>query len=391
MRVLVIGNFSGRNAGDAAILEGLLADLTSHYDGLEFIIPTINTGFVKKAYERYPVRPVSMLPWNFSVKIFGLPILRSVLSADLILVTDAILFDLHLFNPLYNYLSTLALVLPLARRRGTPVVLYNVSLGPAETDLGKKCLRRVLDSSEKVIVRDRESLKLLDSLGYGNNGVVLAADCALNVPPAAPERVNEILKNEGLLQSDRKAVSFNISSYIDVYVRGKKKGLGREKFVRIINNTLNRLVETLDVEVAFVITQPMDLDIASEALADLRNPDRVKLLSNKTYSHGELAGVFSRMELHIGMRTHSLILASAQCTPVVGIIATPKNRGFMMSIDQEERMVEFGDDFGEESLERSITSCWENRELIRGELKKITEREKKKAGDSALLLKSYFS
>jgi polysaccharide pyruvyl transferase WcaK-like protein len=389
MRVLVIGNFSGRNAGDAAILEGLLEDLTRNYRGLEFIIPSINPGFVRNAYERYPVRPVSLLPWNLSLKIFGLPILWSVLSADLILVTDAILFDLKLFNPLYNYLSTLSLVLPMAKKRGIPVVLYNVSLGPANTGMGKKCLLRVLRSSDKIIVRDGESLKLLDTLGFARDGVILAADCALGVPPASPVRVDEILKKEGILQSGRNGIGFNISTYIDMYVRKKSRRLERDRFIQIIARTIDWTVEKLDAEIAFVITQPMDLKIAGEALALLRRRDRVKLISNRTYTHGEISGVLSRMEMHVGMRTHSLILASAQCTPVVGIIATPKNRGYMMSIGQGERMVEFGDGFDERSLREAIASCWESREKIREDLKVIIEKERKKARASALLLKDY--
>jgi polysaccharide pyruvyl transferase WcaK-like protein len=389
MRVLVIGNFSGRNAGDAAILEGLLKDITSRYSGIEFIAPTINTRFIRDAYRQYPVRPVSLMPWNLSLKIFGLPLLRSVLSSDLILVTDAILFDLHLLNPLYNYLSTLSLVLPLAKKRGIPVVLYNVSLGPAPTPLGRKCLLRVLRSSERIIVRDRESIKLLDSLGWKGDGVVQAADCALSVPPSPRERVDEILRAEGILQAGKKAMSFNVSSYIDVYVRGKGKGLPRERFVEIMRTTMDWIVEEFGVEIAFVITQPMDLGIAGEVLSGLRHSHAVKLLSNRKYSHRELAGVFSRMEMHVGMRTHSLILASARCTPVVGIIATPKNRGYMMSIEQDERMVEFGRSFNEDALRKAIRSCWDARETIRNELAPIIERESRKAAGSALLLSEY--
>jgi polysaccharide pyruvyl transferase WcaK-like protein len=389
MRVLVIGNFSGRNAGDAAILEGLLRDINRHYRGLEFVVPTINTRFVRDAYRDYPVRPVSLMPWSLSLKILGLPLLWSVLSSHLILVTDAILFDLHLMNPLYNYLSTLSLVLPMAKKRGIPVVLYNVSLGPAATPLGRKCLMKVLQSSEKIIVRDYESIKLLDALGYARDGVVQAADCALSVSPASAERVDEILREEGILQSGKSAVSFNVSSYIDVYVRGKGKGLARGRFVEIMKNTMDWIVEEFGVEIAFVITQPMDLEIAGEVLRGVKHGDMVRLVSNRKYSHRELAGIFSRMEIHIGMRTHSLILASARCTPVVGIIATPKNRGYMMSIEQDERMVEFGERFGEEPLRQAIRSCWDARGKIRNELAAIMERERAKAARSALLLRDY--
>ena len=88
--ICVLGNFSGRNAGDAAILGGLLEDLSSRYPGLSFTVPTINTAFVRRAFARYRVAPVSLMPWNLSLKILGLPVFTSTLRSDLILVTDAI-------------------------------------------------------------------------------------------------------------------------------------------------------------------------------------------------------------------------------------------------------------------------------------------------------------
>ncbi len=107
-RITVLGNFSGRNAGDAAILGGLLKDVTETFPHREFqfLVPTINTRFLRDSYQGYPVRAVSLLPTNLSLKILGLPVIRSALGADLVLVTDAILFDRKLYNPLFNYLHT---------------------------------------------------------------------------------------------------------------------------------------------------------------------------------------------------------------------------------------------------------------------------------------------
>ena len=120
-KITVLGNFSGRNAGDAAILGCLLQDVATLYKDVQFYIPTINTKFVAESYREFDVKPISLLPWNFSVKIFGLPVFRTALKSDLILVTDAILFDRKLYNPLFNYLWTLSILLPKAKAKGIPV------------------------------------------------------------------------------------------------------------------------------------------------------------------------------------------------------------------------------------------------------------------------------
>ena len=389
--ICVVGNFSGRNAGDAAILEGLLSDVYPLDRNTQFLIPTINSSFVKRTYSRFPIRPIPLMPWNLSLKIFGLPIFKAVLKSDLVLVTDAILFDRNLWNPVHNYLSTMAIALPLAKRRGIPVVLYNVNLGPVRTKAGKICMRRVLDSSDYVIVRDKESIQMLRTRNLSCRNLIVGADCALNVSPASDERLGLIKEKEGILGKRDTYLSFNISSYLDVFVSDKGRRIGTEKFIEIIAHTLDRIVTEMGKKVIMVITQPMDLNIAGEVLNKVRHRQEITLISNKEYSHNDIAAILSEVEMHIGMRTHSLILATSGCTPTIGIIATPKNRGYMKSIGQDDRMIEFGDTFNVSNLTQLIKRTWENRTIIRKELEPIMTREKEKARSSAQYLRGFLS
>ena len=390
-KVCVIGNFSGRNAGDAAILEGLLSDVYSLNNDTRFLIPTINASFVKRTYHRFPVQPVPLMPWNLSLKIFGLPIFKAVLKSDLVMVTDAILFDRKLWNPVHNYLATAALVLPLAKKHKIPVVLYNVNLGPVKTKLGKQCMRRVLDSSDYVIVRDRESIQMLKAQNLTCRNLIQGADCALNVPPSPASRLQQIKDKKGISSEKDMYMSFNISSYLDVFVKSKGNSIGTERFISIITETLDHIMTDLGKKIIMPITQPMDLKIAGEVLAKTRNGHKITMVSNKEYSHNDIAAILSDVEIHVGMRTHSLILATSNCTPTIGIIATPKNRGYMQSIGQDERMIEFGDTFTVSNLMHLIKQTWQNRTAIREELKPIIAREKAKARNSSLYVKDFLS
>lgn len=386
-RVCVIGNFSGRNTGDAAILGGLLEDLDGRYGGLRYDVPTINPSFVRRTYAGHAVRPVGLLPWNLSAKIFGLPVFASALRSDLVLVTDAILFDLRLFNPLFNYLSTMALVLPAARRAGIPVVLYNVSLGPVRTAAGRACMRRVIDASAKIIVRDAESLEVIRTAGRDPAGATSAADCALNVEPAPAADVDRILRGAGIGPGEP-VISFNVNSYLDVFVRGGAAGVDAAGFAALMAEAADMTAESLGVRILFVITQPMDTRITAAVMSRMRRRDRASLVSNSACSYREIAGVLSRVGAHVGMRTHSLILASAALTPVVGIIATPKNRGYMLSIEQRERMIEFPD-LTAGRLAGAVRDTWARRDAIRAEMAPVIRREKEKARASAAELAPY--
>lgn len=380
--ITVLGNFSGRNAGDAAILGCLLEDITRLYKNVLFKIATINTGFVRRTYERYPVKPISLLPWNLSLKIFGLPTFWSALHSDLILITDAIMFDRRLYNPLFNYLSTLALLAPMAKKRGIPIVLYNVSLGPIFSDKGRQCLERVIQNAEIVILRDLESAQLLEMFQIHHPDVRMAADCAINTLPCDSQRLEGILKRECLFSNERPTVGFNVNSYIDTYVRGESKGIGRKNFLEVYAATVDRVIDEFGVEVAFVETQHMDLGITTEVMDKIKNRDRIKLVSNKTYSYEELSAILETLELFVGMRTHSLVLSSSVGTPVVGVVTYPKNRGYLRSIEQDEFMIEFKD-FSVDNFYSRIKSAWEQRDQIRERLKTIIPREKQKARRSA--------
>jgi polysaccharide pyruvyl transferase WcaK-like protein len=388
-RVCVVGNFSGRNAGDAAILDGLMRDVQRLVPNIVFDVPTINKDFVRRRYADMPVEPRGLMPWNLSVKILGLPILMSIYKSDVVLVTDAILFDRKLLNPLYNYLFTMAGVLPWARRLGKPVLLYNVSLGPVSSPLGIQCLRRVIDSANKIVLRDRESSEMCARLGIEMPSYVEGADCALNVRATAGHELAQLFERAGLGLPSDPYITVNINSYLDVFLQ-RDKQTNPNDFVDLMAGTIDRLIEHLGHRVIFVETQPMDLELAHKVFRAVQNQDAIYMIDNRSWSHRDLAGVFSGAQMHIGMRTHSLILASAMHTPVVGIICTPKNRGFMRSIDQDEFMVEF-DNFTAETFYEICVRAWQRREQIRASLADIIGREQLKAESAAKLVVPYLT
>lgn len=383
--ICVLGNYSGRNAGDAAILGCLLEDISTRYSDIFFEIPSINPKFIRESYKEYNVKPVSMLPWNFSVKIFGLPVFRSILNADLILVTDAILFDRRLHNPLFNYLWTLSHILPRARKRGIPIVLYNCSLGPIKTRQGRACLEEVLTCAEIVILRDQISNELLGRENLSHSNIVEGADCALNSKPVDKDRFLEICKKEHIFENGNPAVGFNINSYIDVYVRENGNAFGRSNLVELYTQTVDKVIDAYDVDIIFIETQHMDTGIANEVVERIRNYKQLRMISNRNYSYREICAVMKRLELLVGMRTHSLIFASSMGVPPVGIETYPKSRGFMQAIGMEKNLIKFSD-LSAETLFQIIDFAYKERKNIKKKMTPLVEREKATAKKSAELL-----
>lgn len=387
-KIAVIGNNSGRNAGDAAILGCLLKDISIRYKRVDFDIPTINPQFVRTTFAHYGVNAVGLLPWNMSVKILGWPTIKTILQADLVLVTDAILFDRKLYNPLYNYLWTLAKILPIAKKRGIPVVLYNSSLGPVRTEAGKQALKAVIDSAEALILRDQESVELLQNLGFSHPKIIEGADCALNAEAAGEKQFARICQAERLFQSDKPVIGFNVNSYVDAFVKNDGSSFGRDNLIDLYAETVDTVIATLDVDVIFVETQHMDRRIAGKVMQKIKHKDRIRLVTNNEYNYEEICSVLKRLDLFVGMRTHSLILSSAMGTVPVGIITYPKNRGYMRTIGLEKNLLAFRDLSVQHYVDLIVRS-FDNREALKNAMVPLLLKEKAKAHQAADHLRPY--
>lgn len=388
-KICILGNYSGRNAGDAAILEGVLREVSSRYDNVEFLVPTLNPEFVRRSYSQYAVTAVSLLPWRGSVKLLGLPVWNAIRSSDLILITDAILFDRHLLNPLQNYLSSLALLIPMAKRPNTPVVLYNVSLGPVTTQLGRWCLRRILDNSDLLILRDEESKSVLDAMGPISIPVLKGADSALSAAPCSPEQIDGILRDEGFTAGTPR-VGINLNCYGDAFVRNGASGFSQDKLLSIMSRTAEWIHRELKAEVWLLGTQHMDVGILQDLKERIPAGANVRLLTNQKYDYAELMGLLSMTDLLIGMRTHSVILASSVGTPMIGIVNYPKTYGYLERIGQAQQAIPI-QELELERLQNLIRTSWEQRPSLRQEITQAVERERRLAWQAAEFIEPHLS
>jgi polysaccharide pyruvyl transferase WcaK-like protein len=383
-KITVLGNFSGRNAGDIAILGNLLKDISAVRTYVTFLVPTINPNFIKKNFSKYNIEPKGLLPWNGALKIFGIPTLLAMINTDLILITDNILFDRQFYNPVFNYLSTISLISTWCRKRNIPIVLYNASLGPITSEVGKKALQRVLDASSLLILRDEQSKNLLSQLGLRHPPVSLKADCAVNTIPTDDEAINVISQKEGFFRNPKGTISFNINNYIDDWDKKNTK-FKRQDFLKLIGLTIDKVIETLEVDILYVVTQIQDVNINQDSFSYVNHKKCLKMVTNEKYSYRDISGFLKKADIHVGMRTHSLILSAAVNTPMISINSYPKNAGFMRTIGQEKWMIDFNE-LNFSKLSDMIISAWYQKEETRASMLPIINEEKKKARESVSLL-----
>ena len=386
--ITVLGNNSGRNAGDAAILGNMLRDISEVYPDVLFKVPTTHPGFINKHFGHFNVKPVPLLPWYGAVKNFGLPMAHAMLNTDLVLICDNILFDRKFYNPLFNNLASISLIAPFCKRRGIPIVMYNCSIGPIDFPYGKKALQKVMDAADLVITRDEQTGELLKRLELRHPDVVQHADCALNTVPTSGAALDAIIEREGLFTNPKGTVGFNVNAYIDNW--SMTGTYTQDDFCRTIGETADKVIENLDVDILFVCTQPMDLDNTHKCISYSKHADRIKVVSNKTYTYEDLTALLERVEMHVGLRTHTLIFCAAVGTPMLDISSYPKSRGFMRTIGQEDKFISF-DNLNPDYIFSRILDVYEQRDAIGEALQPLVAVEKEKARSSAELLRPYLN
>lgn len=383
--ITVLGNNSGRNAGDNAILGNLLDDFALERNDIHFKVPTLSPKFIRSSFGHHPVEPIGLLPWNLALKNFGWPLYRAMTNTEMVLITDNILFDRKFNNPFVNNLKSIALFSTACRKKGIPIVFYNASIGPIDHEVGKKALQKVLDASALVITRDGNTKDLITGLGLSSPEIVVHADCALNTPPPAPQRLEEIIRKENLFTGPAGTIGLNVNAYIDNW--SQTGTLNRDTFCRILAETADKLIETLDVDILFTVTQIMDMKITRECVGHIRRKDRVRVVGNKDYTYQELAGLLQKVEMHAGLRTHTLIFCAAVNTPMVSINAYPKSAGFMKTVGQGDWTINF-EELSVENLSAIMLRSWERREQTREEMAPLVKMEKEKSRASVGMVTS---
>jgi len=383
--ITILGNNSGRNAGDNAILGNMLDDFALLRSDIHFKIPTLSPDFIRKNFGHHRVEPIGLLPWNLALKNLGWPMYRAMTDTQMVLIVDNILFDRKLYNPFVNNLFSISLFAPFCKKKNIPIILYNGSIGPIDRQAGGRALRKVLENSPLVITRDSRTKELLDRLQINHPEVVIHADCALNTEIPATGRLDEIIRKEGLFTNPQGTIGLNVNAYIDDFNQQGK--MNRQDFCKIIAETADRLIDTLNVDILFTVSQIMDMAITRECVNLSRHGQRIRIVGNCDYTYQELAGLLSKVDIHAGLRTHTLIFCAAVNTPMVNINAYPKSAGFINTIGMGDYTITF-EQLNTKSLTKLIVQCWENRSQLRTQMKPIVDEEKRKARASVNLVSS---
>ncbi len=384
--VTLLGSASGRNAGDAALMHSIMDSVDEACQSrLLYEIPSLNPEYVWKNYTNR-VRPVSILPWNASLKLLGYTTYKSLMRTDLSLVFDATLFDRELYNPFFNFLSSYYALLPLARKKGKKMACYTVTVGPCRTKRGKEMLKTVMDMMDFITVRDQDSVDELREAKVENPNVLITNDCALNTKPSSKERIAKIRKEIGLPETGE-ILALNVNPYFDSWAGLSGKKLTREVFINTYASAVTKAVKNIDATLMFVSTQHLDETLTKDIMSKINTHHKKVYFSNRVYSPQDIRGLMAQVSLLFAMRLHCLILTSAGHTPIISLNYLPKVETYLKSLDLKDYSLDFSN-FSEENIAKHIEKGWQDRQQIREKLNAKIPAMKFEAFKAAILVDS---
>lgn len=393
MRYLLSGYYGEKNAGDEAILAGILQEIERRDPGARFTVLSFDPDDTEERHGRdreLVAIPTSLRsPRLLRTVMKGADLLISgggsfLHEADFELHGRSFLFRQGKLRPVPYFLS----IVLMARACGLPVMWYAQGLGPLHTRSARRLTALAASLSQALTWRDPDSARLAWQLGVRGPVQLVVPDPAYALSPAAPEEVDEVLKKLGLgrggsgegtqtrgHQADRdrpptgqQGGDWQQAQQVGPQAQGEEQGrpqvlpqsrrflavcprpwLGRTGFLEALGKALEEILLCLDLELLLVpFHELQDPPVCETLAARPALAGRAHLLPLLA-SPALLAGVLGAAEAVVAMRLHSGILAAVAGTPAVVLDYDPKTRAFAaqtrqlawaVSVDELERQGE---------------------------------------------------
>ena len=206
-----------------------------------------------------------------------------------------------------------------ARLLGKPVMIYANGIGPVRRPANRRRVRRAVERSAVVTLRDRASAQELREMGVRRPDLHVTADPVFNLAPADPERGRELIALAGLPAERPFAV---------VSVR---EWPGTETFCRELAGVCDHLRRVHGLEILLMMMQPeRDRPAAERVRRGMAEPS---YLLDVSCTPQELMAVLGQAKLCLAMRLHTLIFAARMAVPCVGLVYDPKVDSYLKELD----------------------------------------------------------
>lgn len=302
--IAVSGYYGFKNAGDEAILGGLISSIRTLAPETRF---AVLSGDPTATAQLHGVEAIPRMDLGAVWRALG--------RADLLITGGgSLLQDVTSWRTIPYYLG----ICLLALLRGKPVMWYAQGIGPVQRPLGRWLVRWVGNRVAAITLRDAESAATLAELGVTRPPVTVTADAAFALAPGDPARGRALLRVAGVPEG---------LPLVGVSLRPWP---AMPHFDRVLASALDRLAMELHGGVVFLPMQlPQDERMAQAVQAHMQAP---RWSLGGTLDYRQALDVVASVDLLVGLRYHALVFAAMSGVPVVGLSYDPKNTSFLAQL-----------------------------------------------------------
>ncbi len=330
-RLIVTGGwYDSPNAGDNALLLGIIESLG----------PAAPATFTALSPDPPRLKLLYDLP-ALAPRRHPFKLLQLLRASDALVFTGGAPFFDHRVHMAYCAVLTLV-----ARAFGVPVIFFAIWLRPLHQWFSRQCVRFICRNASYLSGRDRRTMEGLAALSDERKDVRFLPDPASMMSPIEPQAARALLVQAGI-DPGRKTIAICLRDF----QAGQDFGVHHydcqftseqvENYRSAITELVRWLLQQTDYAVVFLPMHTVEPDddrvpaqqIAERFEASLRS--RIVVVAQQ-YGAKEMKGLLGLMDAVIGVRFHSLLLASSMRTPIVSIAHASKNESLMDLLGQPQ-------------------------------------------------------
>jgi len=292
------------------------------------------------------------------------------------------------FSPLYITL--------LANILNKPIVIYANGTNLAPRSQGKNWAPRpgevlarfVLNNVDLITVRDEESYSYFKAVSCNKSLIQLTGDPAILLPSVDPEKVKNIMREEGIDKNDGLLVGATMTREVllSAFPEQADSVTRYKKAIKEIAILMDYLIENFQATIVFIpqCIEPYenrdDRVVAKEIHNLMANKHKVRLIT-KEYSPEELKGLTGEFGLFLGARVHSVIAALSMGVPSHTLTRSYDRRAYCLigKMLKQQKWISNVRNLKAETLFKHITDLLYASNEIRRELVSIISSAKEKA------------
>lgn len=387
--IFIAGYYGLGNIGDEVILSGMITSLRKVIDDPNISVLTNNPEETQALHKVKTVQQSfkkGMPKFSRNVIFEGefSNVRREIINCDVfILGGGSLLQDLRVY-----YLPALLSLIKLAQRHGKKTVVYGIGAGPIDTYLGKKLCSSVLNKADLVTVRDSMSKDVLVRCGVRD--VIRTADPAFGIE--VPDRgvLEQYVSSMNISDGDQYIASTAYNWLHDSDLSRNAVKATQDLLDRRLSmaKIFESIVCKYDRNMLFIPTVEVDRDSYMVIRDYMPSSKKAKVLDYNPNFNAILASL-SRSDILVGMRLHSLILATLMGVPIVPISYCGKVKSYLSLIGMENLYMDV-EDLGKETFSAQLLdnfdTVWEKRSHYISHQKMAATQLKQKAYENAKLV-----